>query len=114
MAAAIFLAWTNPAPGVSEEEVNDWYDNVHIPQIRAAVPSIRATTRYRTAPFSQGSEPGQTVYAFLAVYELDSADVVAVAQDLDQAVRDGAISMGSVLELAQTPPVMQFYTGVAP
>jgi hypothetical protein len=53
-----------------EEELNDWYDEEHVPE-RLACPGFISARRYRLA---EGSSPGQSRY--LAIYELDSPAVL--------------------------------------
>lgn len=113
MSAGLLLAWASPKGAETEAEFNAWYDDVHIPQVRAAVPSITAVHRYRTAAISAGAQPGQSPHLYLAVYELDSADVEAAAAALGAGVANGRIAMTSALDLEQAPPVSQFYQGLA-
>ena len=72
--------YTNPGRGlllvtmeVEEEyeaELNDWYDEEHLPE-RLSCPGFLSARRYRLA---EGSSPGQSRY--LAIYELESPAVL--------------------------------------
>ena len=69
MAKGLFIAWISPSDSESNAELNSWYDNTHIPEVRAAIPSIAAVHRYRTADLPGGQQPR---HRYLAVYEMDS------------------------------------------
>ncbi|MBI2907712.1 MAG: hypothetical protein HYX92_08670 [Chloroflexi bacterium] len=56
---------TDPA---KEKEFNDWYDNVHIPDLLEAEGFLRAT-RYE----NDATVPAQSRY--LAIYEVESDDI---------------------------------------
>src|SRR5215471_17885239 len=98
MSKGLLLAWTSPASAETEDEFNAWYDKVHIPQVREAIPSITAVHRYRTADFSHGTAEGQSPYAYLAVYEMDSADVASAAAALADGVGSGRIELTSAMD----------------
>ena len=112
MARALLLTWTNPADDESESAFNTWYDETHIPQIRAAVPSIGAVHRYRTAAGSLGDAPGQAAHRYLVVYELDSDDVGAAEQEIGKGIASGQVEMSAALDLTKNPPVQQWYQGL--
>ena len=57
-----------------EDEFNHWYDEEHIPEKRAT-PGFRSARRY-----SSHDVPGR----YLAVYEVDDADVVTSAEYMTQ------------------------------
>ena len=57
MAKGLLLAWSSPASDESDAEFNSWYEDTHIPQVRAAIPSITAVYRYRTADLPARSSP---------------------------------------------------------
>lgn len=104
MATALLLAWSSPTSAEAAAEFDDWYDTTHIPQIREAIPSIIATSRYRL------SDPAGTgTGRFLAVYEMDDADVSRASSLLTDAVRAGRIDSTTSMDMAGDPPVMQWY-----
>ena len=85
MAAGLFYVYTEPG-SVDEAEFHDWYDHEHGPA-RLKVPGIRGAYRYRA--LDDAKPP------WLALYELDSPDVVdspeykalaAEASDRDKSV----------------------------
>ena len=63
---AIYLVYTDLADDKDDQEFNTWYDTRHLPQLKA-IPGILDAARYvavRGGP------------KYLAVYELDSAEVI--------------------------------------
>lgn len=46
MARGVFLAWSSPVAPDQLAQFDQWYSSTHIPQVRAAVPSISAVARY--------------------------------------------------------------------
>lgn len=106
MAKGLLLAWSSPVSDELDAEFNSWYDSTHIPQVRAAVGSITAVLRYRAADLPGAQQPA---HRYLAVYELDSADVQAAVAALRQAGGDGRIEMTATMDVAANPPVLQWY-----
>src|ERR1043165_703758 len=62
----IFLVYTDLADDKHDEEFNAWYDTRHLPQL-TAIPGILDAARYVAV---KGGPK------YLAVYELETADVV--------------------------------------
>jgi hypothetical protein len=72
--SCLLVVRANVAPE-QEEAFNRWYTDVHLPDI-VGVPGVRSGRRYRLVEDVEGF-PGADVPAYLAVYELDAAEVVA-------------------------------------
>ncbi len=108
MAKALLLAWTSPASDETEAEFNSWYDGTHVPQMRAAIPSVSAVHRYRAAelPPAAGQRPA---HRYLAVYELDSDDVAGAVAALGSAAGGGRLDMTAAMDTTTNPPVLQWY-----
>ena len=109
MAKGLFLAWLNPVDDDHDAELNVWYDGTHIAEVRAAIPSITAVHRYRTAGLPGGQQPA---HRYLAVYEMDSADIAAAAQALAAAGSEGRMQMTDAIDYASAPPVIHWYQGL--
>lgn len=104
MAKAVLLAWSTPISAESQHEFDSWYESTHIPQIKQAVPAITGATRYRL------SDPaGTDTTRFLAVYELDDADVEKASSMLIAAVGAGRIDATPTMDMADNPPQLQWY-----
>lgn len=103
------LAWSSPASPGQAGEFEDWYENTHIPQIRAAVPSITAVSRYQLA---DPESPGRSD-RYLAVYELDTDDIQAAAAALADSAAAGRIDMTTAMNMTDNPPAAQWFQEVA-
>ncbi|PPR03280.1 hypothetical protein CVT24_012818 [Panaeolus cyanescens] len=66
----IFFVWGEPGPNLSHDEINDVYDNHHIPA-RLAIPGFIAASRY-IATDANASSPQPTL---LTLYDLTSSQV---------------------------------------
>jgi Domain of unknown function (DUF4286) len=67
----ILIAISNPVAADREEEFNDWYDNVHVPEI-LEMPGFRKAARFRVVGQTLPSEQ-PPVYTYVAMYEVDDA-----------------------------------------
>jgi hypothetical protein len=71
----IHLVFSDPPPGVPDDEFNAWYDE-HVKEI-LAVDGWRSTTRYRVEGVVGAGHTGG--YRYLSLYELDVPPEVALA-----------------------------------
>jgi hypothetical protein len=109
MAKALLLAWVSPSGEETDAELNSWYENTHIPQVRAAIPWVTSVHRYRTADLPTGQQPA---HRYLAVYEMDSDDVPAAAAALAQAGAAGRLTMTTAMDVTSAPPALHWYQGI--
>lgn len=105
MAKALLLAWSSPVSSDHAAEYEDWYTRTHIPQVRAAVPAITAVSRFQLVDVDS---PG-AADRYLAIYELDDADVAAAAAALAASAAAGRLGMSAAMDLAGRPPAVQWY-----
>jgi hypothetical protein len=105
MAKGVFLAWSSPVSGDQLAAFDAWYEGTHIPQVRAAVPSISGVARYELV------EPGADgpSHRYLTVYELDDADIATAAAAMNESAAGGKLDMTPAMDLAARPPVAQWY-----
>ena len=68
MAKWIFLVYTDCKDPSREAEFNDWYDNVHVPDVMQ-FPEFLSAVRYVNDDPEAG--PGK----FLAIYEMEGDDI---------------------------------------
>lgn len=108
VARALMLAWSSPASPGQAGEFEDWYDHTHIPQIRAAVPSITAVARYELV---DPESPGRS-NRYLAVYELDTDDIPAAAAALADSAAGGRMDMTTAMNVTDNPPAAHWYRAV--
>ena len=104
VAGALLLAWTSPVTGRADEYAT-WLDEVHVPEVRAAVPAIRRSSRYRLAdPQASTGTP-----RFLVVHELGTSDVSTASAELNEALRTGRIGTSPDMDLAVRPPAVEWH-----
>ena len=104
MSGALLLAWTSPVAGRADEYAK-WLDEVHVPEVRAAVPAIRRSRRYRLAdPQASTGTP-----RFLVVHELGTSDVATASAELNEALRTGRIGMSPDMDLTVSPPAVEWH-----
>jgi hypothetical protein len=108
MAKAILIASSSPTSPEQEAEFNDWYENTHIGQVRAAVPSITNVSRYRSVDPTGASDEVR----YIAIYEMDSDNVAADAALLGAAAQSGKLDPTTTMDVAVNPPVLVFAQGV--
>ena len=96
---AIQVVFSNPAAG-REEEFNQWYDNVHIPEL-LAVPGMLSATRYALHEAGIYHVRGGVVpeHKYMCVYELEG-DVDKVMGRIQERVASGEIHMSDSLDLS--------------
>ena len=105
MAKGVFLAWSSPVSLEQLAEFDEWYRATHIPQVRAAVPSISDVARYELVdPAANGPS-----HRYLTVYELDEADIPAAAAAMNESAAAGKLDLSPAMDLAQRPPVAEWY-----
>lgn len=79
MAKSVWMVYTN-CPADREQEFNDWYEHIHLPDL-LTVDGIVAAQRFRLAddvPAMAAASGAPAVAHYLALYELDTEDVAGV------------------------------------
>ena len=77
MARSIFVVQTNAEAG-RDDEFNDWYSNVHIPEI-LALPGFVGAQRFLLARIPGDAASEAYAYQYLTIYEVDCAPEAAKA-----------------------------------
>lgn len=67
MAKHVLVVLTNPKPG-RDQEFNDWYDNIHVPEV-LELPGFLSAQRYKVGD-AQLLEP--PAHQYLALYEFEA------------------------------------------
>ena len=88
---AVFIVLTNCTDPAREDEFNEWYNNVHLPDVLLTRGIVRATRLGR----ADETPEGQARYA--ALYELDTDDVASVQQALTE-VMDRVREQGRMID----------------
>jgi len=107
----IQIVFSNPAEG-KDDEFNEWYDNVHIPDL-LAIPGMLSAQRYALHDAEiyrmEGATPPE--HRYLLIYEMEG-DVDAIMQKIQENVAAGKISMADCLDMSSWR--LSFWTPVGP
>lgn len=112
MPQSLLVAFVHPASPAQEDEFNDWYDNVHIPQVVERIPGVVGGSRYKYSDAQLVPEDQAPSRRYLSLYQLDTDDLAATAQRLGEALGDGSLDLTDAIDMAEAGPVMHFYTPV--
>jgi hypothetical protein len=95
----IQIVFSNPAEG-KDDEFNEWYDNVHIPDL-LAIPGMLSAQRYdlRDAEIYRMEGATQPEHRYLLIYEMEG-DVDAILQEIQENVAAGKINMADCLDMS--------------
>jgi hypothetical protein len=74
-----------------DDEFNQWYDKVHLPDV-FKVPGVVGASRFR---LRSGGK-----WRYLAIYELDCEDPAAVEQELMKRAGSGQMTMSDAFDLS--------------
>ena len=86
--STLFIALTNPEPG-KEAEYNDWYDNIHLPEIVATEGFVSARRFKLSGAQMESFAIDKQPYKYMAISELESG---AVAAGKGQQIMDNLIA----------------------
>lgn len=93
-----YLVFSNPVEG-KEDEFNEWYDNVHLPEV-LATPGMRAAQRFALleTDITHNSVLPKPAHRYLLVYEMEG-DVDATMAKIQEAALSGTMHMSDALDL---------------
>lgn len=94
----IQMVFSNPLPG-RDDEFNEWYDNVHVPQL-LAVPGMLSAQRYALRDTEMYRAPGGSIpeHRYAIIYEM-AGDIDAIMQRIREEVAAGHIVMHDSLDM---------------
>lgn len=104
MARGIMVVQSSPVSPDREEEFNDWYDNIHLPEI-CAVPGFVSGRRYKLTGAADGNDGAP---AYLAIYEIE-ADDLADPPARWRARSAAGLTTGTTALRLDPPPVVTVY-----
>jgi hypothetical protein len=107
----LYLVFSNPVEG-KEAEYNEWYDNVHVPEV-LATPGMLNAQRFDLcdAEISHAEGMPAPTHRYLLVYEMEG-DVDAIMAKVGEAVMSGAMHMSDSLDIGNV--AMSFWTPRGP
>lgn len=105
MPEGVLVVLTAPSQASRAAEYDDWYDNVHIPELLDAVPAITGVRRFSLLGEVPADLAGRRR---LAIYTLDDVD----AARADLAAAAGTLSSSDALQ-SDPPPLPLFFVAEA-
>lgn len=108
MPTAVLLAWSSPVSPESRAEFEKWYDETHIPEVTAEVPGVIGAQRFLLTDPADGTSNDR----FLTIYQLDTDDLQGAAAALGAAGQGGRLTMTSVMDVSERPPVLEWYQAI--
>lgn len=96
-----YLMFTNPVKG-RDAEFNTWYDDVHLPDIRATG-AFRTAERFEivASAFTAPSE-----YRYATIYEVEGEDADQALSKLVAAAKAGQFRMSDAFDAASGKPIL--------
>jgi hypothetical protein len=88
-----FIVLTNAVEG-KDDEYNDWYSNVHIPDV-LAIPGIVKAERFELAEFQRSQSPQP--YSYLAIYEIETDDLQRVSEEIGRRAGSSAMVISDAM-----------------
>ncbi|MEQ3549631.1 hypothetical protein WIS52_04020 [Pseudonocardia nematodicida] len=91
-----------------EDEFNDWYSRMHVPDV-CAIPGVLSARRFRTAE-QRSAFHGELAggHRYLVIYELDTDDPAGVEKELQERFADGRLRPTDTMA-GDPPPVAVYY-----
>ena len=94
MAQHVMMVYSNAKPG-RDADYMDWYKNVHLGEI-CQIPGVKSGHVYETIPAS----PAKPSTRYLAVYDLDVEDPMAVLAEIGRRGQAGEMNMSDAVDAA--------------
>jgi hypothetical protein len=94
----IQIVFSNPLDG-RDDEFNDWYDNVHVPDL-LAIPGMVSAQRYglKDAQIYHMEGGAAPEHRYAIIYEMEG-DVDAILNKIQEGVAAGRITMADCLDM---------------
>ena len=74
----VLVALNGPTPEGDEEELERWYREVHMPDLKS-VTGIKTARRFKTV---RGKIPGVDLLPYVAIYEIETDDIDALSKEM--------------------------------
>jgi len=97
---------SNPSDPSREDEFNQWYDQIHLPDV-LRIEGVVAATRYRISD-TRLDPTAPVVHGYMALYEIEAEDPGAVLNALTAGAATGALRMSDVLQMDPMPSLTIF------
>ena len=105
MPRAIMFVQTSPADPTREAEYNQWYSDIHCPEV-CDIPGIVSARRFKLSEANRGLPADMHGYA--AIYEIEADDLVEVSNEIGRRAGDGRMTMNDALGRDPAPVVIMY------
>ena len=95
MPKGVFIVQSNPVDPSRDDEFNQWYDNVHLADVKK-VPGIVGARRFKILT-------PDAAHRYVAIYEVDADDVQGVMDAIGKAAANGTLPLSDALQLNPPP-----------
>lgn len=103
MAKGIMVVQSAPIDPAREDEYNEWYSQVHLPEV-VAMPGFVGATRYKVHDSSADS----ATHSYLAIYEIEADDIAGPIAEMRARSAAGETQRADVLR-TDPPAVVTVY-----
>ncbi|MBB5158931.1 DUF4286 family protein [Saccharopolyspora phatthalungensis] len=112
MSKMIHAVFSDAVSQDREEEFNDWYSRVHVPDV-CAIPGVVGARRFKLADV-QSAFAGQVAHGqrYLVIYEIDTDDPEEVERQLRARFADGRLRPTDTMA-ADPPPIAVYYNEIS-
>lgn len=93
MTNPLLVALSGPSEPAREQEYDEWYDSVHVPDV-LRIPGVVACTRYRLSE-TQLTVPDER-FSHLAIFEIEPAAVGSLPAEMAVRFEAGELSYSDV------------------
>jgi len=90
------VVMTRPVDG-REQEYNDWYREVHLPDL-VAIDGIKSAQRFR---LSRAVVPNAEPLPYLAIYDVETDDIDKTLEDLQSCATSGRMFISPALSIEE-------------
>ncbi|MDF3309672.1 hypothetical protein P3H15_32150 [Rhodococcus sp. T2V] len=108
MPKAELMVFSSPVSPEREADFNQWYDEVHTPDV-LAVPGVIAASRLVASDVQPTPEPCPGGHRHLVIYTIEAPDPQAVLAEILRRGRGGEWDMGDALDLVERQPISVLY-----
>ncbi|MFC1900463.1 hypothetical protein ACFLYN_02605 [Chloroflexota bacterium] len=89
----VLTVGTNCLDAAQEKEFNDWYDNIHLPDV-LETPGFTGAVRY------ENPNPAEGEAKYLALYQIET-------DDIDETMKQSGENLGKKREAGRISPLLQ-------
>ena len=104
MPKGILFVQSGPSHPDREDEYNNWYTKVHLPDV-CAVDGVTGARRYKAVDPSQLA-PGAPGYC--AVYDLEADDLAGILGEIGARAMDGRMAISDAMAMDPVPAMTMY------